>query len=204
METVFKSIDIEKRDKIINSALEEFGEYGFEKASINSIVKNASISKGFLYHHLNGKEELYNYLEDFSFRITLDAIKNNIDWKEEDIFIRIKQIAQIKFKLLHRYPYIYKFFTQSLKNKTPKDIEKLLKKQPLELSKKVYEYNIDFSKFKDQENIKEQVDIIRWSIEKFGEEYVDKVKNSKDSFDYNIVWKEFYNYMSVLKKALYK
>ena len=60
MEKIFKNIDIEKRDRIINSALEEFSKNRFEKASTNNIVKNANISKGLLFHYFANKKFIMN------------------------------------------------------------------------------------------------------------------------------------------------
>jgi shikimate kinase len=37
-------MDPEKRERLINAALEEFGNHEFDKASTNVIVKNAGIS----------------------------------------------------------------------------------------------------------------------------------------------------------------
>ncbi len=46
MNDIIQSIDPEKRDRIINAAIEEFSSFPYEKASTNHIVKNAGISKG--------------------------------------------------------------------------------------------------------------------------------------------------------------
>ena len=39
MNEILKNMDAEKRDRIINAALEEFAKNGFDKASTNNIVK---------------------------------------------------------------------------------------------------------------------------------------------------------------------
>jgi AcrR family transcriptional regulator len=44
MEEILKNMGEEKRNRIINSALEEFSKNSFEKASTNNIVKKAGIS----------------------------------------------------------------------------------------------------------------------------------------------------------------
>ncbi len=41
----------EKINRIIQSAYKEFGELGEEKASLNTILKSAKISKGVFYHY---------------------------------------------------------------------------------------------------------------------------------------------------------
>ena len=42
----FLNLPDEKRQTIINAAIEEFAEYGLENASTNRIVANSGISKG--------------------------------------------------------------------------------------------------------------------------------------------------------------
>ena len=49
MDEILKKMDQDKRERIINSSLEEFSKNKFEKASTNTIVKNANISKGLLF-----------------------------------------------------------------------------------------------------------------------------------------------------------
>ena len=49
----------EKRLKqIIDNAVLEFIEKGYEGASMDSIAKRAELSKGGLYHHFNSKDEI--------------------------------------------------------------------------------------------------------------------------------------------------
>jgi AcrR family transcriptional regulator len=51
--------DFEHRDALIHAALTEFGERGYQPASLNRILRSAGMSKGQLYHHFSSKEELY-------------------------------------------------------------------------------------------------------------------------------------------------
>lgn len=46
------------RAKILQSAHEEFIRYGLHAARLNAIVENAGITKGSLFHHFDGKEDL--------------------------------------------------------------------------------------------------------------------------------------------------
>ena len=64
MDEILKNIDAEKRDRIINSAIDEFAMYPYEKASTNNIVKNAGISKGLLFHYFENKQELVQHLPE--------------------------------------------------------------------------------------------------------------------------------------------
>src|SRR6056297_1236182 len=47
------------RQRIVRSAYDEFAEYGFDGARVDRIVERAEISKNLLYHHFEGKEDLF-------------------------------------------------------------------------------------------------------------------------------------------------
>ena len=48
-------------DQIIQAALDEFLNKGYEGASMEGIARKAKISKGGLYHHFNSKDEILLY-----------------------------------------------------------------------------------------------------------------------------------------------
>lgn len=47
------------RKKIMDSALKEFADKGYDKSSVNIICNEGGISKGILYHYFKDKNELY-------------------------------------------------------------------------------------------------------------------------------------------------
>jgi len=55
----FSKISEEKRQKILNVAIEEFSEHGFGSANINNIAKKAGVSVGSLYKYFDNKEHLF-------------------------------------------------------------------------------------------------------------------------------------------------
>lgn len=51
--------NVQTRQKIIDSALHEFGEKHYSDASLNTICSAGGISKGIIYHYFKDKDELY-------------------------------------------------------------------------------------------------------------------------------------------------
>ena len=47
------------RQRILEAALEEFSQKGYEAASLSNVCVEKGISKGIIYHHFKDKEELY-------------------------------------------------------------------------------------------------------------------------------------------------
>lgn len=61
----FQNLKPEKKQIIIEAALDEFTELPFNEASITSIVKKAGISRGSFYQYFESKENLYRYLVNY-------------------------------------------------------------------------------------------------------------------------------------------
>lgn len=204
MKDIFKNMDEEKKERIINSSLEEFSKNGFEKASTNIIVKNAKISKGLLFHYFGNKQELYNKLIEFVIELVNDSISNNINWEEKDFFLRVKKIIIIKTSLTNRYPYIYEFMKVVLEGKSIEEIKSITGKYSGGLTQKVYSYNIDFSMFRDEIDLEIAMNIIRWTFEKFSIEMWEKEKLEGISSDMKTISQELDKYIVTLRKAFYK
>ena len=210
MEDRFKNIDPEKRDKIINAAIAEFAENGYEKASTNEIVKNAGISRGLLYHYFKDKEELYDVLTKYAIETFIDKINSSIDWEEPDIFERLKQITFVKIEISRVYPKLFNFVVNIfLKDNSVQTMEEAyafydkLGINIQELFINVYQKNIDYSKFKEPEKIGISMNIIRWTIEKWAEEIMQKCGGDFTSEDMQEFGEQIDVYINALKKAFY-
>lgn len=60
----FLNLPEEKRATIVDAAIDEFANYGFEGASINRIVAASGISKGSFYQYFEDKMDVFKYLMD--------------------------------------------------------------------------------------------------------------------------------------------
>lgn len=58
----FFNLPSEKRETIVNAAVDEFVQYGLENASTNRIVENSGISKGSFYQYFEDKQDVFMYL----------------------------------------------------------------------------------------------------------------------------------------------
>ena len=47
------------RRRILDAAMREFADKGYEGASLNTVCAENGISKGIIYHHFRDKSELY-------------------------------------------------------------------------------------------------------------------------------------------------
>jgi TetR/AcrR family transcriptional regulator len=171
LEEILGNMSEEKRDRIINSAIDEFAKYPYAMASTNNIVKNAGISKGLLFHYFGNKKELYEKLSRFVFNKLANEITAHIDWEQTDVLERIKQLVIFKMKLGAKYPTMFEFIVKILTEQNTQSIESVIELYEENgvdvqaLLGDVYSRNIDYSKFADQATIDKSLNIVRWTLE---------------------------------------
>ncbi|QVK17921.1 TetR/AcrR family transcriptional regulator [Mycoplasmatota bacterium] len=111
--------NFEKKQELIDAAIEEFGNNGYEKASLNNILKAAGISKGTFYYHFKNKEDLYFYLltfmaEDkqkfFQDRLTMELFN-------QDFFTIFEKLIEFALEFATQNPQINKFAESYMKEK---------------------------------------------------------------------------------------
>jgi len=97
----FYNLTDDKQKKILESAVSEFTQRGFDGASLNQIISTAGLSKGSFYYYFENKIDLLvGVLEAFfspDFIIILDELKQSSDTtKFWSIFrnVSIKQVAR--------------------------------------------------------------------------------------------------------------
>ena len=62
----FFNLPEEKRDLIVDLAIEEFSGHDYDLASVSRIVSKANIAKGSFYQYFEDKQDLYFYLLDLA------------------------------------------------------------------------------------------------------------------------------------------
>ena len=205
----FMSLEEEKRERIINAAMEEFAKKGYQNASTNEIVKNAGISKGLLFHYFSSKKNLFLFLLDYSSNKFIDEFYSRIDCEETDIIKRWRQIAQLKIELIQKHPDIYQFIMTSYADDSAEirqEIEERNKSITQDAYKKLLT-NIDTSVYKDGLDVKRVSEIIIWVTQGFGNSELEKLKKIpeyKSNFDVNAIMADYDEYMKMLITAFYK
>ncbi|RIW37324.1 TetR/AcrR family transcriptional regulator [Bacillus salacetis] len=207
MDDKFFSLDQEKQDRILNSALNEFAQKGYKNASTNEIVKGAGISKGALFHYFKNKKDLYLFLYDHFVQILIDKMKREVNWEIRDIFERNRELAAVKIEMFHQYPQVFTFFTGIFFEEDTEISQELEKRKSEFLSNNYKEMmeDIDSSKFKEGVDVEKAKEIITWSLEGFANRMQAKVK-AMGIKEVNIddTLSEMEDYLEVLKSAFYK
>lgn len=101
--------NIRSRRKIIDSAIEEFGNNSYTEASVNDICKTGNISKGIVYHYFKDKEELYLICVKECFDKFADALKNE-EYSFNNFEQDIKRYLDLRHKFFKENPHYSNIF----------------------------------------------------------------------------------------------
>jgi len=104
-----KEKNFRRKDLVLEAALDEFTTNDFEKASLNTIIKSAGISKGVFYYHFENKEALYLFLlktcVDTKWQyINVQTQKHAVDFSKMDLFDKFMYQAEFGIDFADQYP----------------------------------------------------------------------------------------------------
>lgn len=206
MFTKFMNLDPEKRDRILNAAMEEFARSGFDRASTNEIVKEAGISKGLLFHYFTNKKRLYLFLYDYSSELGTKQFYEKLDMTVPDFFDRLRQTMHLKLEMHDQYPAMFKFF-ESVYTETSSEVKDELAARFKKLSDinfyQIFD-GIDASRFKEGTDLNKVIKIIYWTLDGFGKEAMASSKVDGQPLDYDQVIDGLNEYIELFRTSFYK
>ncbi|MDA3821249.1 MAG: TetR/AcrR family transcriptional regulator [Bacteroidales bacterium] len=90
----FEKISQEKRDRIINTAIDEFAYKGFSAANVNVIAEKAGISIGSMYSYFKSKDDLFLTIIHVGYK-QLEEAFNSVDISSSNIFVVIEKLIRL-------------------------------------------------------------------------------------------------------------
>lgn len=110
----FFDLKKEKQDRMINAALKIFALQGYRHASTDDIVREASISKGLLFHYFESKLGVYSFIYDYSVRFISLELRSTVNRNESDLFEILKQTECARMHAMRGYPYMQQFLNRCM------------------------------------------------------------------------------------------
>jgi len=201
------NLDTERKDAILNAALKEFANKGYDDASTNVIAKESKISKPLMFHYVNSKKELFLFLYDYCTDMINKEYLNLMNFNEKDIFEKLHQSYILQLELLRKYPWIFEFnklTTLTKSDEINKKIEERVNnKQPF-----CYETmfsSIDESKFREGLNIEMSKQLIFWGNIGFTNQIMEYIRNSEyTQLIYNEISIKLKAYFDELRNVFYR
>lgn len=205
MNKTFENLSEEKKLRIINSAIEEFANKGYKRATVDNIVSKAGISKGSIFQYFKNKERLYLYICDYQIKIITDEVFKQKENNENDFFKLYKQAARVKFEILKKNPYIFKFFKTLYSDDSQvaqKWLENILKNKDQLVLNFIGDY--DKSKFRDDIDIDMAIKTIELTFDGLSMKWMDKLSYENYESNLKSLFEEVENYINFYKKLYYK
>lgn len=111
----FFNLPAEKRERIVRAAVAEFAASGYTRASLNTIVRKAGISKGSLYQYFEDKEALFLYLFDHFTLLVKQAVRQaDSPLRRQDFFASARRVVEAGFAFIDRHPDYFELYLKVL------------------------------------------------------------------------------------------
>ena len=104
-----KSKADQTRERILNSAIEEFALQGYSKASTNRIMEQAGMAKGLLFHYFSNKQKLYLACVQKVLSKVQMQLDHFIKEMPKDLFLRLADLLRWKNQLSQDQPITFRF-----------------------------------------------------------------------------------------------
>ncbi|MBQ8950222.1 MAG: TetR/AcrR family transcriptional regulator [Eubacterium sp.] len=180
---IFNGLDSEKQERILDAALKEFAEYGFDNGSTNRIVKECGISKGSLFKYFENKEELYFYLIDIVSARMVEETKVEVSKMSEDLYERVIEYSVAEISWYISNPVMGRFLI-GVASETGSEIGRKIMERYGAKSTDIYEEllkGVDMSEFHNDR--KEISDILRWVLMGYNSSFLENNRGCGDDID---------------------
>lgn len=111
----FRNLSADKQERITRIAMEEFGEKGYARTSINGIVSRLGIAKGSIFQYFGDKKGLFL----FAFNTATEMVKNYLrtvrdETENEDLFTRLEATLLAGAIFLRKHPILYRLYIRAM------------------------------------------------------------------------------------------
>ncbi len=203
------SMDAEKRNRVLNSAMAEFSK-GYKRASTGTMAAAAGISKGLLFHYFGTKRQLLHYTFTYTFDILIRAYSGKLDKAQPDFLIRLLDITKIKLDLLLQWPASSAFMAAVYTNNDDDFAD--IKSEMLERYEETKSFDgswffdgVDYSMFRPDIDPKMAVNTVMWSFKAYSESLFEKQGNIEGIIlRYNEIIQTVEQYSEFFRKILYR
>ena len=111
----FQNLSAEKQERITRIAVEEFGNKGFDGASINAMVGRMKIAKGSIFQYFGDKKGLFLFVFNWSVDLVKEYLRTVRDQSsDEDLATRLNKTLSAGIAFIKNYPLLYRLYMKVL------------------------------------------------------------------------------------------
>ncbi|GIN72686.1 TetR family transcriptional regulator [Bacillus sp. J14TS2] len=150
-----------KQQRILNAGYKVFSSNTYKKASMQLIADDAGISKSLLFHYFRNKQSLYEFLFQTAIQMIQDQKNTNL-YKEQDFFELLENEFHLRFKLLEKFPFQYRFIMRVYDEKSlvnSKEVTRIIL-ESIKSGKVAVLKHVDKSMFRHKEDLENLYDMI--------------------------------------------
>lgn len=196
----FFDLKKEKQDRMINAALKIFALQGYRHASTDDIVREASVSKGLLFHYFESKLGVYSFVYDYSVRYISLELRSTVSQTEGDLFEILKQTECARMHAMRGYPYMQQFLNRCMSE----DVSEALmaiedKKRALEEVYRGIDARIRYNRLPlgvDGEKLRKMLDFTVKGL------MTERFQNA--SFQPEMLYREICDYLDMMRQLVYR
>lgn len=202
----FLNQDDQRKDRILEAALIEFSDKGYKKASTNTIVREAGVSKGLLFHYYKSKKDLYILLFSHANQVIEDEVFEEVNFADRDVLNRLYQSTIASIEAYDKHPLFVKLFEL---NSTVEDKEIVEATNNIKLEKraKLYEKaftNIDYYLFEDTINIDRGLEVVKFTIDRLNDDWNLKNSTNLTANAFETLSMDISHYLDLFRSAFYR
>ena len=205
MKATFHHLPADKRQKVIDSCIEEFSVYGYDKGSTDRIIKLSGISKGGLYEYIDSKEDLYLFIVEHCYNRLYDYIRSGMERQgkgfPKDILERFTAVYAVAIGFYLEHPGMIGFIA-----KTAAITDPALKEKVQAIFLKSYTSLFGDTETKTLAFSQQQIlGLLQWLLSRTRNDFLEEVGRSADveriKKNYFDDWAFF---IEVLRNGIYK
>ncbi|MFO1445200.1 TetR/AcrR family transcriptional regulator [Bacillus sp. Bva_UNVM-123] len=216
MYSAFEKQSQEKKELIMNIAIEEFTLNGYDTTSTDTITSRAGISKGILFHYFKSKKNLYLYLVNFCIDLLTEKTVTAIHaLKSADFFERVKEIYLLKHEITGKFTKETQLIADAIMS-PPVAVQKEMQQiiaDYYDTYAKEFKFEhvylkelIQIDKLRDDITVEQVIEMTMFISEQLGNKYQTLYKNNQYDFfkEPDPVVKELNDYLKIIKYGIYK
>jgi len=111
----FQNLSSEKQERITRIAAEEFGDKGFDGASVNAMVDRMGIAKGSIFQYFGDKKGLFRFVFNQSVEMVKDYLRTVRDQSiNENLPTRLEKTLCAGIDFIKSHPLLYRLYIKVL------------------------------------------------------------------------------------------
>jgi AcrR family transcriptional regulator len=111
----FNNLESEKKQKILETAIDEFAFHGFRQASLNRMVQRIGIAKGSIFQYFGNKEGLFQFIFNHAVELVRGSLRQvKKETAGSDFFERIRGSILAGVRFIEKHPRVYRIYLKMI------------------------------------------------------------------------------------------